>query len=100
MQRGIAYGCLGTLESCLLRDGSATGASSQSNPSTPSRGEFMNKDQVKGSIKDVAGKVQETTGQLIGSTEQQLKGIKKQVEGKTQKAVGDVKEVLKDAGHR
>lgn len=60
----------------------------------------MNKDQVKGSIKDVAGKVQEKAGELTGSTEQQIKGIAKQVEGKTQKAVGDVKEVVKDAGRK
>ncbi len=60
----------------------------------------MNKDQVKGAIKDVAGKVQEKTGAVIGSTDQQVKGIAKQVEGKTQKAVGDVKEVLKDAGRK
>lgn len=60
----------------------------------------MNKDQVKGAIKDVAGKVQEKTGEVIGSTDQQVKGIAKQVEGKTQKAVGDVKEVLKDAGRK
>ena len=60
----------------------------------------MNKDQVKGAIKDAAGKVQEKTGEVIGSTDQQVKGIAKQVEGKTQKAVGDVKEVLKDAGRK
>ena len=29
----------------------------------------MNKDQVKGSVKDVVGKVQEKTGQVIGSTD-------------------------------
>jgi uncharacterized protein YjbJ (UPF0337 family) len=57
----------------------------------------MNKDQVKGTLKDVAGKVQETTGKVIGSNEQQLKGIKKQVEGHAQKTVGDIKEVVKDA---
>lgn len=60
----------------------------------------MNKDQVKGSIKDAAGKVQEKSGALSGSTDQQVKGIAKQVEGKTQKAVGDVKEVLKSAGRK
>jgi uncharacterized protein YjbJ (UPF0337 family) len=52
----------------------------------------MNKDQVKGVVKDAAGKLQETTGQVIGSPEQQIKGIKKQVEGKVQKAVGDLKD--------
>lgn len=60
----------------------------------------MNKDQVKGTLKDAAGKVQQTAGKVIGSKEQQAKGVKKQVEGKTQKAVGDVKEVVKDGVRR
>ena len=60
----------------------------------------MNKDQVKGTLKDAAGHVQEATGKVIGSDEQQIKGIRKQVEGHTQKAVGDVKEVLKDITHK
>lgn len=60
----------------------------------------MNKDQVKGTLKGAAGKVQETTGKVIGSNEQQLKGIKKQADGQAQKAVGDVKEVIKDAGEK
>ena len=57
----------------------------------------MNKDQVKGTLKSAAGKVQQTTGKVIGSHEQQAKGLKKQVEGQAQKAVGDIKEVVKDA---
>jgi uncharacterized protein YjbJ (UPF0337 family) len=60
----------------------------------------MNKNQVNGTLKDAAGKVQETAGQVVGSREQQLKGLKKQAEGKAQKAAGDVTEVLKDANHR
>jgi uncharacterized protein YjbJ (UPF0337 family) len=60
----------------------------------------MNKDQVKGAMKDAAGKVQEKTGQVIGSTKQELKGIAKQFEGRTQKVVGDVKTVLKDLGDK
>lgn len=31
----------------------------------------MNKDQVKGGIKEAAGKVQEKAGQAVGSTSQQ-----------------------------
>ena len=50
----------------------------------------MNKDQVKGTLKDAAGKVQEATGKVIGSKEQRIKGIQKQVAGQTQKAVGDL----------
>lgn len=57
----------------------------------------MNKDQVKGTVKDIVGKVQEKTGQALGDTKQQVKGIVKQVEGQSQKAKGDAKEVLKDA---
>ncbi len=57
----------------------------------------MNKDQIKGALKDAAGKVQQKAGEVINSREQQAKGIAKQVEGKTQKAVGDVKEAAKDA---
>ncbi len=56
----------------------------------------MNRDQVKGATKEAAGKVQEKTGELIGSKEQQAKGMAKQVEGSVQKNVGDAKEVVKD----
>ena len=55
----------------------------------------MNTDQVKGAVKDAAGKVQQKAGEVVGSTSQQAKGIEKQVEGKVQKAVGDVKNVAK-----
>ena len=55
----------------------------------------MNKDQVKGAVKDAAGKLQEKAGEAVGNTDQQDKGVVKQVEGKVQKAFGDVKEVLK-----
>ena len=55
----------------------------------------MNKDQVEGEAKDIAGKIQEEAGKLIGSKEQQAKGLEKQVEGKIQKGVGDLKETVK-----
>ncbi|MES2935774.1 MAG: CsbD family protein [Pseudomonadota bacterium] len=57
----------------------------------------MNKNQVTGTLKDLAGKVQEGAGKLVGNDEQQLKGLSKQIQGKTEKSVGDAKEVLKDA---
>ena len=56
----------------------------------------MNKDQVKGVAKDVAGKVQEQAGKLVGSKEQQIKGLSKQISGKVQKGVGDVKQPVED----
>ena len=52
----------------------------------------MNRDQVKGTMKDVAGKIQRKTGEITGSTSQQIKGGAKQVAGKVQKAVGDVRD--------
>jgi uncharacterized protein YjbJ (UPF0337 family) len=54
----------------------------------------MNKDQVKGTAKDVAGKVQEGVGKAVGSKEQEAKGLGKQVEGKVQKGIGDVKDAF------
>ena len=57
----------------------------------------MNKDQVKGAVKDIAGKAQKEVGELTGSEKQQVKGLKNQAEGKIQKGVGDVKEAFHDA---
>ena len=57
----------------------------------------MNKDQVKGAVKEVAGKVQQKTGKLLGNTNQEAKGLAKKVEGKVQKKVGNAKKVLKGA---
>ena len=60
----------------------------------------MNSDQIKGAIKDAAGKAQRKTGELVGSSEQQIKGSLKQAEGKAQKALGDTKEAMKDSHKR
>ena len=57
----------------------------------------MNKDQVKGAVKEATGRVQEKVGAVTGNTSQELKGIVKKVQGKAQKAVGDVKAAFKDA---
>ena len=57
----------------------------------------MNTDQVKGTLKEAAGKVPSKAGELIDSPEQEAKGLLKQSEGRLQKNVGDAKEVLKDA---
>ncbi len=56
----------------------------------------MNKDQVKGVAKDVAGKVQQQAGKLVGSRKQQIKGLSKQISGKLQKGVGDAKQSVED----
>jgi uncharacterized protein YjbJ (UPF0337 family) len=56
----------------------------------------MNSDQIKGSMKDAAGKAQRKLGEAVGSTEHQVKGAATQVEGKAQKTLGNVKETFKD----
>jgi uncharacterized protein YjbJ (UPF0337 family) len=56
----------------------------------------MNRDQVRGVAKIVAGKVQEEAGNLIDSAEQIVKGVRKQVAGKAQKGRGDVRKIIKD----
>jgi len=53
---------------------------------------IMNKDQVKGSLKQTAGKVQQKVGEAVGSKKQQAKGIGKQIEGAAQKSVGNAKD--------
>ncbi len=60
----------------------------------------MNQDQVKGKAKDIAGKIQEKTGEVIGSSQQQAKGLAKQSEGKLQEKAGDAEEIVKDRGNR
>jgi len=60
----------------------------------------MNKDQVKGELKDIGGKIQEEAGKAVGSSKQQAKGLNKQAEGKLQKGFGDAKEAIKDLGNR
>lgn len=57
----------------------------------------MNKDQVKGAMKDAAGKVQRKAGEAVGSEKHQARGLAKQAEGKVQKTYGDAKEALKDS---
>jgi uncharacterized protein YjbJ (UPF0337 family) len=54
----------------------------------------VNRDQVKGAAKNVAGKVQEKVGELTRNKTQQAKGAAKQVEGKLQKGVGNAEQSL------
>lgn len=55
----------------------------------------MNKDQVKGAVKEAAGMIQKKTGEVMGNTSQQGKGLLKEAEGKVQKNLGDLKETIK-----
>jgi uncharacterized protein YjbJ (UPF0337 family) len=58
---------------------------------------LMNRDQVKGTAKDIAGKIQRKVGEATGSPGQQIKGGAKQVEGKVQKGSGDLQQAAENA---
>lgn len=58
----------------------------------------MNKDQAKGHVKDLAGKVQRKAGELTDNQEQEAKGLKNQAEGKVQKGYGDAKNAAENLG--
>lgn len=58
---------------------------------------MVNKDQVKGVGKQIAGSVKEAAGKATGDRETQAKGTAEKVAGKVQKAYGDTKEKIKKA---
>lgn len=60
----------------------------------------MNKDQVEGKVKDVAGRIERQAGEWTGDSEKQVHGAVKQVEGKVQKAWGDAKDASEKSEQR
>ena len=54
----------------------------------------MNRNQVQGTAKDVAGKLQRKVGEITGNKTQGVKGAGKQVEGKLHKGAGDAEQAL------
>lgn len=63
----------------------------------------MNKQQLKGSAKEGAGKLQKNVGKATGNVTQQLKGTARELAGKAEKTIGNVKSDMKtkiDAGKR
>ena len=51
----------------------------------------MNKDQVKGGLKEAAGRVQAKVGHATGSIKQEAKGVLKEAGGKFQKEYGNAR---------
>jgi uncharacterized protein YjbJ (UPF0337 family) len=49
----------------------------------------MNKDQIKGSAKEAAGKLQKNVGKATANGTQVVKGAAREIAGKAQKAWGD-----------
>jgi uncharacterized protein YjbJ (UPF0337 family) len=68
--------------------------------STQLMGQQMNQDQVKGRVKEVAGKVQGQLSDMVGNDKQQTKGLVKDAAGKAQKKVGDAEEVMSEGGKK
>ena len=49
----------------------------------------MNRDQVKGRVKEAAGKATKNAGRAVGSAKMEVKGLAREIGGKVQKTVGD-----------
>ena len=60
----------------------------------------MDKDRVKGTIDDAAGRAKRQVGEWTGDTGAQADGAAQQVKGKVEKAWGNVKDAARDAGNR
>jgi uncharacterized protein YjbJ (UPF0337 family) len=60
----------------------------------------MNKHQLKGAMKEVAGKAQKNLGDLTDNGSQEAKGMAKEIAGKAEKTAGNAKESLKDSADR
>ncbi len=56
----------------------------------------MNKDQVKGQVKEVVGTLKEATGKVLGDKSLEVKGLAEKTVGKVQTEVGNIKSDLKD----
>ena len=57
----------------------------------------MNKDQVKGRVKEVKGKIKEAAGKLVGNEKLEEKGKTEKVLGEAQAKFGDIKKDVIDA---
>ena len=55
----------------------------------------MNKDQIKGKIDVVKGKVKEVAGNIVGNKSLEAEGLAQKTVGKVQAGLGDIKSDLK-----
>jgi uncharacterized protein YjbJ (UPF0337 family) len=60
----------------------------------------MNREQIRGHLKDTAGRFQRKIGQLFGNESQEMQGVSRQLEGKTEKAAGEVSETMRKTADR
>jgi uncharacterized protein YjbJ (UPF0337 family) len=57
----------------------------------------MNRDQIKGRVKEAKGKIKEVAGRLVGNKTMEEKGKVQKTLGEAQAKFGDVKKDVKDA---
>lgn len=57
----------------------------------------MDKDRVKGTMDDAAGRVKRQVGEWTGDSELQAEGASQQVKGKVENAWGKTKDAVRDA---
>jgi uncharacterized protein YjbJ (UPF0337 family) len=60
----------------------------------------MDKDRVKGTVDDAAGRIKRQVGEWTGDTGAQVEGAAQQVKGKIEKAWGNVKDAAREAGEK
>jgi uncharacterized protein YjbJ (UPF0337 family) len=60
----------------------------------------MDKDRIKGTLDDAAGRLKRQAGEWTGNPNAQAEGAAQQIKGKTEKAVGQVKDAIRDARER
>ena len=57
----------------------------------------MDKDEIKGKVKDIGGRIERQAGEWTGDKDAQAEGAAKQAEGKVQNAWGKVKDTGRKA---
>ena len=57
----------------------------------------MNKNQVKGRVKEAKGMIKEVAGKLVGNEKLEAKGKVQKILGEAQAEIGDIKQDVKEA---
>lgn len=56
----------------------------------------MDKNRIKGAVKQTEGAIKETAGKLTGNIPLEMKGKQRKEEGRVQKAYGKAKDTMRD----
>src|SRR5262245_16381462 len=67
----------------------------ESDQSSSSKGEAMDKDRIKGSVRQAKGALKEVAGKVTGDAKLEAEGKSDKIAGKAQNAVGGLKDTLR-----